>query len=196
MILNASLFYWLWLNRFNFGFAISIYQFICALFILFVVTFFVHSLLRSLVVSLYRFSSELHRKKENFLCVLSQRGEMNNNKDSVKQLIFIVSVASLYWYVLGCCCNFFFMLVLFFFLLNKSHRRKTFTHLWALFALMVYWANHKCNCGFAKVTNARWNVLNDCVAAWVSRNKLANDKRQMQYEHRQTHTKNQAHGNQ
>lgn len=91
------------------------YQFICALFILFVVTFFfILSCARSLSRSIASVQSST-KKKENFLCVLSQRGEMNNNKDSVKQLIFIVSVASLYWYVLGCCCNFFFMLVLFFF---------------------------------------------------------------------------------
>lgn len=30
-------------------------------------------------------------------CYRAERGEMNNNKDSVKQLIFIVFVASVYW---------------------------------------------------------------------------------------------------
>lgn len=72
---------------------------------------------------------------------------MNNNKDSVEQLIFIVSVASL---CVSIVCTVAVAVTIFFctqahirffvvvVVLNKSHRRKTFTHLWALFVLMVY----------------------------------------------------------
>lgn len=57
------------------------------------------------------------------------------------------------------------------FFLNKNHHRKSFTHLsCVIILLMVYWANHNCNCGFHKLINAHWNEFSS-----LGKNKLTNN---------------------